>query len=212
MNWGWIAGNLDRIGELALAHANLSWPAIIASLIIALPLGWIASRNRISREVLVTASGLLYAVPSLALFVVLPLIIGTSVLSPLNVIVAMTLYGLALQIRTTADAFDSVPEPQKQAAVAMGYPAWRQILTVELPLAGPIILAGLRVVSASTISLVSVGALTGVQSLGTLFTNGFARSFPTEIIAGVAGTVILALVFDAVLVLAGRLLMPWAQR
>ncbi|WP_370917830.1 ABC transporter permease [Corynebacterium sp. CCM 9204] len=204
--------NLDRIGELALAHANLSWPAIIASLIIALPLGWAASRNRISRELLVTASGLLYAIPSLALFVVLPLIIGTSVLSPLNVIIAMTLYGLALQIRTTADAFDSVPEPQKQAAVAMGYPAWRQILTVELPLAGPIILAGLRVVSASTISLVSVGALTGVQSLGTLFTNGFARSFPTEIMAGVAGTVILALLFDAVLVIAGRLLMPWAGR
>ncbi|MEZ2190487.1 ABC transporter permease subunit [Corynebacterium sp. CCM 9204] len=212
MNWGWIMANLDRIGELALAHANLSWPAIIASLIIALPLGWAASRNRISRELLVTASGLLYAIPSLALFVVLPLIIGTSVLSPLNVIIAMTLYGLALQIRTTADAFDSVPEPQKQAAVAMGYPAWRQILTVELPLAGPIILAGLRVVSASTISLVSVGALTGVQSLGTLFTNGFARSFPTEIMAGVAGTVILALLFDAVLVIAGRLLMPWAGR
>ncbi|MEZ2122613.1 ABC transporter permease subunit [Corynebacterium sp. CCM 9203] len=212
MNWGWIMTNLDRIGELALAHANLSWPAIIASLIIALPLGWAASRNRISRELLVTASGLLYAIPSLALFVVLPLIIGTSVLSPLNVIIAMTLYGLALQIRTTADAFDSVPEPQKQAAVAMGYPAWRQILTVELPLAGPIILAGLRVVSASTISLVSVGALTGVQSLGTLFTNGFARSFPTEIMAGVAGTVILALLFDAVLVIAGRLLMPWAGR
>ncbi|MCK7675274.1 ABC transporter permease [Corynebacterium pygosceleis] len=212
MNWGWITANTDRIGGLALAHANLSWPAIVASLVIALPLGWVASRNRISRELLVTASGLLYAIPSLALFVVLPLVIGTSVLSPLNVIVAMTLYGLALQIRTTADAFDSVPEPQKQAAVAMGYPAWRQIITVELPLAGPIILAGLRVVSASTISLVSVGALTGVQSLGTLFTNGFARSFPTEIMAGVAGTVILALIFDAVLVLAGRILMPWAKR
>ncbi|MCK7638294.1 ABC transporter permease [Corynebacterium pygosceleis] len=212
MNWGWITANTDRIGGLALAHANLSWPAIVASLVIALPLGWVASRNRISRELLVTASGLLYAIPSLALFVVLPLVIGTSVLSPLNVIVAMTLYGLALQIRTTADAFDSVPEPQKQAAVAMGYPAWRQIITVELPLAGPIILAGLRVVSASTISLVSVGALTGVQSLGTLFTNGFARSFPTEIMAGVGGTVILALIFDAVLVLAGRILMPWAKR
>ncbi len=212
MRWDWIWTNSDRLWELTWAHVNLSWPAVVASFLLALPVGWFAHRHRRTREVLVVATGLLYVIPSLALFVVMPLIIGTSILSPLNVIVAMTFYGLALQVRTTADAFDTVPVEVRQAAVAVGYPAWRRVLAVELPLAGPTLLSGIRVVSASTISLVSVGALIGVSSLGTLFTEGFQRSFPTQIIAGLLGTVILAVVFDLILVAAGRLAMPWTGR
>ncbi|NLA55368.1 MAG: ABC transporter permease subunit [Corynebacterium humireducens] len=212
MRWGWVADNAGRIGELAWAHFSLSWPAILASFLLALPVGWFAHRHRPAREVVVVLTGLLYVIPSLALFVVLPLILGTSILSPLNVIVAMTLYGLALQVRATVDAFGTVPGDVRQAAIATGYPAWRRILTVELPLAGPALLAGIRVVSASTISLVSVGALIGVASLGTLFTEGFQRSFPTQIIVGLVGTVLLAVLLDAALVLLGRLLMPWAGR
>lgn len=207
-----MVDNAGRIGDLAWAHFFLSWPAILASFIIALPIGWFAHQHARTREVIVVLTGLLYVIPSLALFVAMPLFLGTSILSPLNVVVAMTLYGLALQVRATADAFGTVPEDVRQAAIATGYPAWRRVLSVELPLAGPALLAGIRVVSASTISLVSVGALIGVASLGTLFTEGFQRSFPTQIIVGLVGTVVLAVLIDAALVLTGRLLMPWARR
>lgn len=211
MRWDWIWSNSGRILELAWAHVNLSWPPILASFLLALPVGWLAHRYRPAREVLVIATGLLYVIPSLALFVVMPLLLGTSILSPVNVIVAMTLYGVALQVRSAADAFDTVPDSVRQAAVATGYRPWRRVFTVDLPLAGPTLLAGIRVVSASTISLVSVGALIGVASLGTLFTEGFQRSFPTEIFVGIVATVVLALLFDAVLVLIGRLSMPWRR-
>lgn len=212
MRWEWIGDNFGRIIDLTWAHINLSWPAILTSFLLALPVGWVAHRYRAAREVLVIATGLLYVIPSLALFVVMPLIIGTSILSPVNVIVAMTLYGLALQVRSSADAFGTVPEDVRQAATATGYSAWKRVLSVELPLAGPALLSGIRVVSASTISLVSVGALIGVSSLGTLFTEGFQRSFPTQIMVGLLGTVVLAVLFDAALVLIGRLLLPWARR
>lgn len=211
MNWTWIANNSDRIAELALAHVNLSWPAILLSFLLALPIGWAAHKFPKLRESLVVISSLLYAIPSLALFIVLPLIIGTSILSPLNVIAAMTLYGLALQIRTTADAFETVPDSARNAAIAIGYPAWKRWLSVELPLAGPVLLGGVRVVSASTISLVSVGALTGVASLGTLFTEGFQRSFTTEILVGIVATLLLAVLFDVLLVVLGKILMPWTR-
>ncbi|MDO5032747.1 ABC transporter permease [Corynebacterium sp.] len=212
MKWSWIAENSARLTELALAHLNLAWPPILAAFLLALPLGWAAHRYARLREMLIGASSVLYLIPSLALFILLPLVLGTSVLSPVNVLVAMTLYGLALQVRSTADAFDTVPEPVRNSAVAMGYAPLQRILAVELPLAGPGILAGLRVVAASTISLISVGALVGVHSLGTLFTEGFQRNFPTEIIAGLLGTVVLALLVDVLLIILGRLLMPWARR
>lgn len=212
MRFDWIITNFSRIWDLTLSHITLSIAPIVLSLLIALPIGWLAHRKKALREVLVTVTSALYVIPSLALFIIMPLIMGTSILSPLNVIAAMTLYGLALQVRSTTDAFDTVPAPVASAATAMGYSPLARVLEVELPLAGHGILSGLRVVSASTISLVSVGALIGVQSLGTLFTEGFQRSFPTQIMAGLLGCIILALVFDVVLVLIGKLLMPWSRR
>ena len=113
---------------------------------------------------------------------------------------------------STADSFDTVPAAVASAATAMGYSPLQRVFQVELPLAGPGIIAGLRVVSASTISLISVGALVGVHSLGTLFTEGFQRNFPTQIIAGFVGTVLLAVLFDLLLVLIGRVLLPWARK
>lgn len=143
------------------------------------------------------------------MFILMPLVLGTSILSPLNVVVAMTLYGLALMVRSAADAFDAVPADVRQAAVAAGYSPLKRVLAVEFPLAGPGLISGMRVVAASTVSLISVGALIGVESLGTLFTEGFQRAFPTEIIAGIMCTVALALLIDAALNLLARLTMPW---
>ncbi|OFT60264.1 MULTISPECIES: ABC transporter permease [Corynebacterium] len=212
MKWDWLSSNFSRLVELGIAHANLAWPPILLALLVALPIGWVAHRYRRIREIVVGLSSALYIIPSLALFILLPLVIGTSVLSSLNVIIAMTLYGLALQVRSTADSFDTVPAAVASATTAMGYSPLQRVFQVELPLAGPGIIAGLRVVSASTISLISVGALVGVHSLGTLFTEGFQRNFPTQIIAGFVGTVLLAVLFDLLLVLIGRVLLPWARK
>ena len=211
IRWSWYGENIAQIIELTLMHVRLAAPPILAAFLVSVPLGFYASRHPRLRGGIVGGAGLLYAIPSLALFVTLPLVLGTSVLSPLNVQVALAAYGVALMTRTAADAFGSVPGQVRDAALAVGYPAWRRVLAVELPLAGPVLLGGLRVVSASTVSLVSVGSLVGVHGLGYFFTDGFNRSFPTEILAGVIGTAVVALFFDLVLVALGKLLMPWTR-
>lgn len=207
----WVLANLDRIWALTLAHVAIAVPAIALSLVLSVPLGWWAHRSRAARGVLLTGSGVLYALPSLPLFVVLPVVLGTQILNPVNLVVALTLYGVALLVRTATEAFDSVGGQVRDAALAVGHSARQRFWRVDLPLAGPPLLAGLRVVSASTLSLVSVGALIGVSSLGSLFTDGYLRSFVTEIVVGIVGTIVLAVVFDLVIVWGGRLVMPWIR-
>ena len=207
----WIWSNLDLIWDRTYDHLVLSLPSIILSFVIALPLGWLAHRYRVSRAVILTTVGLLYAIPSLPLFIVLPFIVGTSIRSPLNLIIALTLFGVALMVRVVADGLDSVDRDVRQSATAVGFSGWTVFWQVELPLAGPVLLAGLRVVAVSTVSLATVGAVIGAQSLGTLFTDGIQRGIQAEIIAGIVATVLLALALDASLVLLGRLLMPWTR-
>ena len=207
----WLVGNWEQVLDLTANHVLISMPPIVLSLLLSVPLGWWAHRRRGARRLLLTGSGILYALPSLPLFVILPVLIGTRILDPLNVIVALTLYGIALMVRSVTEAFDAVDDGVRDSAVAVGHGPAQRFWRVDLPLAGPPMLAGLRVVSASTLSLVSVGALIGVPSLGYFFTDGYTRSFLTEILVGILGTVLLALVFDALLVLAGRLLMPWVR-
>lgn len=206
----WLWSNLDLVGELTLVHLALSVPAIILSFVISVPIGWLAHRYRWSRHVLLSLCALLYAVPSLALFVALPPITGLALRSPVNLVIALTLYGIAVIVRTAADAFDSVEPDVRQSATAMGYSPVGRFWGVELPLAGPVLLSGLRVVVVSTISLATVGAVIGVESLGSLFTDGFQRGIQAEIITGLVATILLALVLDWVCVMAGRLLMPWS--
>ncbi|WP_400998148.1 ABC transporter permease [Agromyces sp. GXQ0307] len=210
MNWLW--SNLDLVGELMLVHLALSVPAIILSFVISVPIGWLAHRYRWSRGVLLSICGLLYAIPSLALFIALPAFTGLSLRSPVNLVIALTLYGIAVIVRTSADAFDSVERDIRQSATAVGYSATGRFWGVELPLAGPVLLSGLRVVIVSTVSLATVGAVIGVQSLGSLFTDGFQRGIQVEIITGIVATIVLALGLDALSVLLGRLLMPWTRR
>jgi osmoprotectant transport system permease protein len=208
----WVLANLGLIWGRTLDHVVLSLPPIVLCFVIAVPLGWLARRYRISRGIILTGAGLLYAIPSLPLFFVLPAVIGTGLRSPLNVIIALTLYGVALMVRVVSDGLDSVDADVRQSASAVGYSAWSRFWQVELPLAGPVLLAGMRVVAVSTVSLVTVGAVIGVQSLGSLFTDGFQRGIQAEIIAGLTATVLLALLFDGALVLLGRALMPWTRR
>lgn len=209
MTWAW--DNRDRILDLALTHMWLSAIPIVLGFVIALPIGWYANKRRWFRGPVLGLGSVLYSIPSLPLFVILPSIIGTRILDSANVVVALTIYATAIMVRSASDAFESVSGSVLDAAEATGYSGPQRGFGVELPLAGPVLLAGLRVVSVSTVSLVSVGALIGVSSLGSFFTDGFQRDFTTEIMVGVVGIVVIALLFDAVLVLAGRILMPWAR-
>jgi osmoprotectant transport system permease protein len=208
----WLWSNLDLVWRLTLDHIWLSAPPIVVGFLLSLPIGWLANRHRLTRGTLLSIGGILYAIPSLPLFVLMPSLIGTKILDPVNVVVALTIYALALMVRTAADALASVDPDVRQSSTAMGYSGWGRFWHVELPLAGPVLLAGLRVVSVSTVSLVSVGAVVGVNSLGYLFLNGQQRDFPEEVFVGIVGSVIIALVFDLVLVGLGRMLMPWTGR
>ncbi|GAA3603921.1 ABC transporter permease [Marihabitans asiaticum] len=205
----WILAHLDDIGRLTARHVVLAGVPLVLGLVISLGLGWVAHRVRGLRGIALTGSGLLYTIPSLALFVLMPLVLGTSILSPINVIVAMTLYTVALLVRTVVDGLDSVPPAARQAATAIGYGPARRFVGVELPLAVPVIAAGLRVASVSNVSIVSVASLVGVSQLGDLLVDGFNRAIGGELLAGTLGCIVLALVFDALIRLGERLLTPW---
>jgi len=207
----WVVDNLGLIASLSLEHVRQSIVPIIVGLVLAVPLGWVAWRYRLLRGPLLTVSGLLYTIPSLALLALLPGILGVSFLSEVNLLVALTLYALALLTRSVADGFDAVDSDARLAAVAMGYGSVRRFWGVDLPLAGPVILAGLRVAAVSTVSLATVGVLIGVSNLGYLFTNGLQRRIIPEVLAGIVAVMLIAVVIDLLLIVAGRLLMPWSR-
>jgi osmoprotectant transport system permease protein len=207
----WVAENLGLIAGLALEHLRQSLPPILWALVLSVPLGWIAHRWRVARGPVIVVTGLLYTLPSLALLPLLPVIFGISALSELNLVLALTIYAVAILVRSVADGFDAVDGDVRRAADALGFGPVRRFWGVELPLAGPVILAGLRVAAVSTIALATVGILIGVTNLGYLFTNGFQRRIVEEILAGVVAVALVALIVDLLLVLAGRLLLPWAR-
>lgn len=207
----WVRENWADVFPLALSHALLAGVPLILGLLLALPLGWAARRWSRAYPFIVTASGLLYTIPSLALFILMPLILGTRILDPVNVVAAMTVYTVALLVRTVADGLGAVPDHVQAAATAMGYGTARRFLSVELPLAVPVIVAGLRVAAVSNVSIVSVASLIGVSQLGDLLIDGFNRNIPGELILGIVACVLLALVFDLVISSAGRALTPWSR-
>ncbi|MGQ1795614.1 ABC transporter permease [Kocuria oceani] len=207
----WTARNWPYVLELTGAHLVQSVLPLLLGALIAIPVARLAARNRTLRPVFVTGSSLLYTIPSLTLFVVLPLLLGTQITSVTNVIVALTVYVVAILVRSSVDAFESVDRDVLQASTAMGYRPLRRFFAVELPLAVPVLIAGLRVASVSNISMVSVGAVIGVQSLGTLFTDGLRRSILEEIVVGIALTVLLAVLLDLVLRGTGHALTRWQR-
>lgn len=207
----WTAANWPHVLELTGTHLVQSVLPVLLGALVAIPLARLAVRRRVLRPLLVTGSSLLYTIPSLTLFVVLPLLLGTQITSVANVVVALTLYVVAILLRSSVDAFEAVDRGVLQASTAMGYRPLRRFLTVELPLAVPVLVAGLRVASVSNISMVSVGAVIGVQSLGTLFTDGLRRSIVEEIVVGIVLTVVLALLLDLLLRGLGHVLTPWQR-
>jgi osmoprotectant transport system permease protein len=207
----WFTSHLDDVWGLLVTHAYLAGLPLLLGLLIALPLGWTARRFSWAYPPLIIGTGLLYTLPSLAVFILLPGILHTQILDPTNVLVAMTVYTVALLVRTVADGLAAIPDDVRLAANAMGYRPVRRLLGVELPLAVPVISAGLRVAAVSNVSIVSVAAIIGVQQLGSLFTDGFNRDFFAPIVTGIIACGVLSLVFDVIIVVVTRLLTPWAR-
>lgn len=212
MNFDWLWRESDMIFDLFLRHLWLSIVPVAIGLALALPIGWAVQRSGRWKGPLLSLVGLLFTIPSLALFVLLPWFLGTQILDPVNVIVALTIYVLALLVRTVSDGLDAVPRETIQAANAMGYRSFRRLLTIELPLAIPVIAGGLRVALVANISIVSVAALVGTRQLGSLFTQGLQLQFLTPIIAGIVLSVALAGFLDALVLFLSRRLTPWERR
>lgn len=206
----WIGQNLELIFSLAGVHLRQSLIAILAGFLLSIPLGWLAWRYRLARVPLVSGTGLLYTIPSLALLMILPVLTGMSAISEANLILALIIYAIAIMVRGVVDGLDSVDPAIRSAATAMGYGPRRRFFAVDLPLAGPVILAALRVTAVSTISLATVGILVGVTNLGYLFTNGLQRRIIAEVMAGILAVVLIALLIDLILVWVSRLLLPWS--
>lgn len=207
----WVVNNAGLIAELTLEHIWLSLIPIVAGAVLSIPIGWLAHRYPTLRGTVLGSVGVLYTVPSLALFVLLPPLLGLPILSAANVIIALVIYAVAIMVRSVSDAFASIDPATLRAATAVGYGPWQRFFQVELPLAGPVLFAGLRVVAVSTVSLVTVGVLVGVHSLGYLFTDGFQRRIHEEVLAGIVMTLLVAALFDVLILALNRLLLPWVR-
>lgn len=203
--------NRSTILEALGQHIWLSLLPVVLGAVVALPVGYLAVRYPRLYQPIVNVGGVLYSIPSLALFLVMPAILGLGTLSPINIVAALTVYTLALLTRTVADGLKSVQGETTRAAYALGYRPLRQLMGVELPMALPVMFAGLRVATVSNISLVSVGAFIGTGGLGALFTKGLQLGFVEPILIGIILSVLLAGLCDLGLVLTQRRLTPWSR-
>ncbi|MGW7094231.1 ABC transporter permease [Streptomyces sp. NPDC054874] len=209
VDWSWIADHTDDLTALTLSHLQAALTAVLLGLLVSLPLAVVAHRVRRLRGLLLGLSNILFTIPSIAVFV---LLLPVSGLTRTTTVIGLTIYTLVVLLRNTVEGLDSVPARTKEAAKAMGSRPLRTLLTVELPLALPVIMAGVRIATVMAISLVSVATYIGDGGLGQLFTDGFQRNFPTPVIVGVVLTLLLALVADALLVTLQYVLTPWTRR
>src|ERR1700722_12701010 len=207
----YLLAHLSDAWSLTLVHLRLSLLPVLIGLAIAVPLGVAVQRAPLARRLTTATASVVFTIPSLALFVVLPVIIGTRILDEANVVVALTAYTAALLVRAVLEALDAVPVAVRDAATAMGYSPIKRILKVELPLSIPVLIAGLLVVLVTNIAMVSVGSVIGVGGLGTWFTEGYATDKSDQILAGIIALFVLAVVIDMLIVLAGRLATPWSR-
>lgn len=204
-----LAGNWDVIWYYAQQHIRYTVIAVAIGTVLAIPLSLLAVRAPRTYPALLAATNAIYAIPSIALFVLLSPWLGF--VNDRPIVVAMTLYTLVILVRNIVESIRSVPESVLRSADGMGYRPLRRFFAVELPLAVPGIVAGLRLAVVSTVSLISVGALVGRGGLGRLFKDGRDRHIVVELWSGVAAVVAIALVLDALMVLAGRVATPWMR-
>lgn len=202
-------GNWDVVWYYTLAHLRITAIALVLGAVVAFPLGLVGYRRRRSYAAILGLTSVLYTIPSLSLLVLLGLGFGLGLLNDRPLIVALAIYTLAILVRNLVEGLRAVPDSVKEAATGVGYTSRRSLIAIELPLAVPAIIAGLRVAAVSTISLVSVGGVLGRGGLGFLFFEGYRRNRTSEIVAGIAACIVLAVVVDIALVLTRRVLTPW---
>jgi osmoprotectant transport system permease protein len=202
-------GNWDVVWHYTIVHLRITALALLLGAAVAFPLGLAGHRWRRSYPAILGVTGVLYTVPSLSLLVLLGLGFGLGLLNDRPLIVALAVYTLAILVRNLVEGLRAVPDSVTDAATGVGYTRLRSLLTIELPLAVPAIIAGLRVAAVSTISLVSVGGVLGRGGLGFLFFEGFRRNRTSEIVAGIGASIVLAVIVDIALIVTRRLLTPW---
>lgn len=210
IDFGWILDNLDDIGESILQHLQLTILPLIAGFIVALFLAiWAVRLPRVYGPI-TAVTGILYTIPSLAAFAILRPIFGLSLLTAL---IPLTTYTLLILVRNIVAGFHAVPDDVLEAAEGMGYTRRQRLIHVELPLAVPLMLAGVRLASVTTIGLATVAAVLGdtFGGLGGLITEGLQTFFPTKYLLGAVLSVVLALLADALFVQLERIITPWTR-
>jgi osmoprotectant transport system permease protein len=212
--WHWVVTHLKPGVEFSIAdatsqHVELTAIAVVVGFAISMPLGVLVWRSRWTEAPILGFAGVLYTVPSLALFALLVPITG---LTTLTAEIGLVGYTLLIIIRNVVAGLDAVPADVRDAAQGMGFSPVRQFFSVELPLAVPAIIAGVRIATVTTIGLVTVTALIGKGGLGSLIYDGLTRDFKTPLTVGAVISVLLAVVADSLLVGVQRLLTPWARR
>lgn len=209
IDWAWLVDHLDDLGGRVVQHVILTGIAVGIGFAISLGLSVVAVRRARLRAFLVTVSGVLYTIPSLALFAVLVPITGLSIATA---VVPLILYTLLIFMRNILAGLDDVPADVLEAADAMGYAPRARLVRVELPLALPLVIGGLRLASVSTIGLVTISGILGDRfgGLGFFIFEGHRRSFPTEILLGAVPSIVLAIVVDVLLQRLERRLTPWS--
>lgn len=209
VDWDWIGRHLDDVQTRTWEHVTLTGWAVLIGFGIALALALVAVRWRWLYGPLAGICGALYAVPSLALFGIMVPITG---LGMVPAQVALVSYTLLILLRNIVAGLDGVAPEVREAADGMGYRPWHRILRVDLPLAVPAIIAGLRIATVTIVGLVTVTALVGMGGYGAFINEGRIRSFLTPTLVGGALSIMLAVLFDLVFVLAERVAAPWARR
>lgn len=210
LSWSYLTDNSDAIQAATKQHITLTVISVALGLLLALPLALLARRSRRLETVVVGAAGVIYTIPSLALFAVLAPITG---LTQTTVVIGLTAYTLLVLVRNVLAGLQGVPADVVEAARGMGLGSGRLLLRVQLPLALPAILAGVRVATVSTVALVTVGAVVSNGGLGQLIFEGFNNNFyRAEILTATLLCVLLAAVADLLLLLLERLLTPWTRR
>ena len=207
--WEWVVANQEDVWLALLEHVSLTLLAVAIGLAISVPVGIFAFRHNRFYGPIAAVSGFLYTIPSLALFAFLVPITG---LSTTSAEIGLVSYTLLILIRNVVAGLDGVSADAREAAVGMGYTRRQLLWKVEMPLALPTIIAGLRIATVTTIGLVTVTALIGKGGVGYFILFGLSRTFSTAILLGAALAVLLAVAFDVILLRAERLLAPWTTR
>jgi osmoprotectant transport system permease protein len=209
MNWDWIRSNVGAIADATVDHVVLTVIAIGAGFVLSLGFALLIHRDRRFYGPISGLTGVLYTIPSLALFALLVPITG---LSLLTAEIGLVSYTLLILTRHIVAGLDGVPPDIVEAADGMGFTAGQRLIRVDLPLAVPLIVAGLRIATVTTIGLVMVTALIGEGGLGNLMLRGFNFRNYTAVYIGAIVTLGLAIVADAALLAMGRIATPWTRR